>query len=257
MAEARNVPIFDHAQTRRARARAAATGHDGFLRAWVENNFFERLSDIKRQFPERIVLDSGSFDAAENIPCATQSCDLILSSLALHAINDLPGALIQIHRALKPDGLFIGALFGGETLQELRACLMEAEMNVCGGVSPRVAPMAGRQDMAALMQRAGFALPVVDADTVTVMYRDIFHLMHDLRGMGETNALAARRRSFTPRRLFTEAEKIYRAQHSELDGRISATFEIITLTGWAPHESQQKPLKRGSAERSMTEALEC
>lgn len=257
MAEAGNALIFDRAHIRRNRARAASSGHDGFLRTRIESGFSDRLSCIKRSFSEKIVLDYNFFNDDEIISCTAQSCDLILSPLVLHALNDLPGALIQIRRALKPDGLFIGALFGGETLCELRACLMEAEMNVCGGISPRVAPMAGRRDMAALMQRAGFALPVVDADTVTVMYRDIFHLMRDLRGMGETNALAARRRNFTPRRLFAEADKIYRAQHGDTDGRIAATFEIITLTGWAPHESQQKPLKRGSAERSMAEALEC
>lgn len=257
MAEVKNPPIFDHAQARKARTRAAAAGHDGFLTALVEKNISERLDVIKRAFTEKITLTPDSFDDNETISCTEQSHDLILSPLALHAVNDLPGALIQIRRTLRPDGLFIGAMFGGETLCELRASLMEAEMSVCGGVSPRVAPTAGRKDMAALMQRAGFALPVVDADTVTVMYRDIFHLMRDLRGMGETNALAARRRNFTPRRLFAEADEIYRRQHGDADGKIPATFEIIYLTGWAAHESQQKPLKRGSAERSLAEALEC
>jgi SAM-dependent methyltransferase len=193
----------------------------------------------------------------EALPFAPHSFDLIVNPLTLHTVNDLPGALIQIRRALKPDGFFIGALFGGDTLHELRTSLMQAEMNISGGVSPRVAPMAGRRDLAALMQRAGFALPVVDAETVTVMYRDIFHLMHDLRGMGHTNSLAARRRTMTARALFLEAECIYRENYGVPGGKIPATFEIIYLNGWAPHESQQKPLRRGSAEHSLTDALEC
>ena len=193
----------------------------------------------------------------ENLPFAPQTFDLAVSALSLHTVNDLPGALIQIRRALVPDGLFIGALFGGETLKELRACLMQAELNIRGGIGPRVVPMADRLTLAGLMQRAGFALPVVDADTITVMYRDIFHLMGDLRGMGETNAVAAKQKTMTGRKLFQEAGRIYKEQYADADGKIPATFEIVYLNGWSPHESQQKPLARGSAQFSLTEALEC
>ena len=168
------------------------------------------------------------------------------------------GAFGAIVSSLVDDVLMpiIGALFGGETLHELRASLMQAEINISGGVSPRITPMAGRQDLAALMQRAGFSLPVVDAETVTVMYNDIFHLMHDLRGMGETNTITNRRKNMTGRKLFAEADKIYKDQFGEPDGKIPATFEIIYLNGWSPHESQQKPLQRGSAEKSLAEVLE-
>lgn len=255
MASHDNIVIFDRVQLCRARARAVSTGHDGFLRARVEASIADRLRDIKRSFPDQLALGPATLDIDETIPCKEQSCDLIVSPLALHTVNDLPGALIQIRRALRPDGLFIGALFGGDTLRELRESLMEAEMNICGGISPRVAPMAGRQDLAALMQRAGFALPVVDADTFTVMYNDIFRLMTDLRGMGETNALRERRRGFTRRALFMEAGRYYHKKFAETDGKIPATFEVIYLTGWAPHESQQKPLARGSAQKSLADVL--
>lgn len=255
MNDAHCISIFDRAQILRARARAGSLGHDGFLRARVEKSFSERLRDIRRDFKSRRAVGYADFDENEFLDIAPQSCDLILCSPFLHAFNDLPGALTQIRRALKPDGLFIGALFGGETLRELRESLMEAEMNICGGVSPRVAPMAGRRDMAALMQRAGFALPVVDADVLTATYSDIFRLMTDLRGMGETNALATRRKTLARRGLFIEAGRYYRKKFGDGEGRIPATVEIIYLTGWAPHEGQQKPLPRGSAQKSLADIL--
>lgn len=248
--------IFDKRHYCRIRERAGKSGHDGFLHARAMDAFGDRLRDIKRNFEARFVAGHNQFSDLEILSCAPQSQDLILSPLCLHGINDLPGALLQIRHALKPDGLFIGAMFGGETLRELRECVMVAEMKLCGGASPRVAPMAHRQDIAALMQRAGFALPVVDADTLTVTYGDIFRLMTDLRGMGETNALAARRKNFSPRALFIEAGRIYRDKFGDSERRITATFEIIYMTGWAPHESQQKPLKRGSAEYSLSDVLE-
>jgi len=255
MNDAHCISVFDRAQSLRARARADSLGHDGFLRARIERDFSERLRDIKRDFKPRRVIDCADFDENEILRIAPQSCGLVLCQPFLHTINDLPGALVQIRRALKPDGLFIGALFGGETLRELRESLMQAEMNVCGGVSPRVAPMAGRQDMAALMQRAGFALPVIDADILTATYSDIFRLMTDLRGMGETNTLAARHKNFSRRGLFIEAGRYYREKFGDGEGRIPATFEIIYLAGWAPHEGQQKPLPRGSAQKSLADVL--
>lgn len=255
MNDAHFISVFDRAQILRARARAGSLGHDGFLHARTEKSFSDRLQDIKKDFESRRAIRYTDFDENEILRIARQSCDLILCPPFLHAINDLPGALAQIRRALKPDGLFIGALFGGETLRELRESLMQTEMNICGGVSPRVAPMAGRRDMAELMQRAGFALPVVDADTLTAIYSDIFRLMTDLRGMGETNALAARRKSLARRGLFVEAGRYYREKFGDGEGKIPATFEIIYLTGWAPHEGQQKPLPRGSAQKSLADIL--
>lgn len=281
MNTAPDIHVFD--RRRVARARKRESSDFDFLRDRVMADITDRLRDIKRGFPQAlrigtrgtgaelkdaaryetlVTMDNapGAADICgdeESLPFAPHSFDLIVNPLTLHAVNDLPGTLIQIRRALKSDGLFIGALFGGDTLHELRASLMQAEMNISGGVSPRVAPMAGRRDLAALMQRAGFALPVVDAETVTVMYRDIFHLMHDLRGMGETNNLSARRRTMTGRAIFTEAERIYRETYGDADGKIPATFEIIYLNGWSPHDSQQKPLRRGSAEHSLTDTLEC
>ena len=289
MAVPTEIAIFDRAQIARNRQRAAArfSSHD-FLFRRVVSDISERLLDVRRNFPAVLQIgarggsaeilkaakcsrlttmdiapallgqnDNGICADEENLPFAPQTFDLAVSALGLHAVNDLPGALVQIRRVLVPDGLFIGALFGGETLKELRASLMQAELNIRGGIGPRVAPMADRLALAGLMQRAGFALPVVDMDTVTVMYRDIFHLMSDLRGMGEANAVSAKQKTMTGRKMFLEAGRIYQEQFADTDGKIPATFEIIYLNGWSPHESQQKPLARGSAKLSLTEALEC
>jgi SAM-dependent methyltransferase len=173
----------------------------------------------------------------EFLPFRPGSLDLVISVLALHWVNDLPGALIQIRRALKPDGLFLGALFGGETLHELRAAWLAAEVERTGGASPRVAPSADAEQMAGLLQRAGFALPVVDTDRITVTYAEPLALMRELRGMGETNATAARARRFTTRTLLFEVAAAYRALRGTADGRIPATFQTIYLTGWAPDRS--------------------
>ena len=191
-------------------------------------------------------------DAA--LPVPDGSADLIVSILGLHWIDDLPGALARIRRALKPDGLFLGALFGAGTLKELRGVLTEAELQVRGGAQARISPFADGYDAAALMQRAGFALPVTDVDRVTVRYPDMFALVRDLRAMGETNALAGAIRPLT-RDIAGRAAALYAERHAEPDGRIPATFEIVQLAGWAPHESQQKPLPRGSAKMRLADAL--
>ena len=181
--------------------------------------------------------------------------DLVIHAMALHWANDPVGQLIQCRRALRPDGLFLSVCFGGQTLEELRACLGQAEIEVTGGLSPRVAPMAELRDLGALLQRAGFALPVADALTQSVEYRDIWHLMHDLRAMGEGNALAGRLRSTTRRAVFERADTLYRESFGTEQGRITATFELIFLTGWAPADSQPKPLRPGSAQQRLADAL--
>lgn len=181
--------------------------------------------------------------------------DLVTSQLDLHNQNDVPGALIQIRHSLKPDGLFLGALFGQGSLAELRDSLAHADAETYGTVFPRVHPFPDKVQMAGLMQRAGFALPVVDSETVTVTYADIHKLMHDLRGMGQGNLLCARRKTFERRALFAKASAHYARNHSESDGRLVATFNIIFLLGWAPAQSQPKPLKRGSAEMRLEDAL--
>lgn len=185
---------------------------------------------------------------------AEGSQDLIVSLMSLHWANDLPGALSQIRRALKPDGLFLGTLLGAGTLKELRAVLTEAELEARGGAQARVSPFADGFDGAALLQRAGFALPVADVDRVTVRYRDLPALVRDLRAMGETNALAGAGRPLT-RGILARAAQLYAERFGEADGRIPATFEIVHLAGWAPHESQQKPLPRGSAKMRLADAL--
>jgi SAM-dependent methyltransferase len=181
--------------------------------------------------------------------------DLLIHALCLHWANDPVGQLVQCRHALQPDGLFLGFLFGGQTLNELRACLAEAEAEVTGGLSPRILPMGEIRDLGALLQRAGFALPVADSFTKTVFYRDALHLMRDLRQMGEGNALAERLRRPASRSVFSRAAQIYQEQFAEPNGDIRATFEIICLTGWCPHESQQKPLRPGSAAKRLAEAL--
>jgi SAM-dependent methyltransferase len=181
--------------------------------------------------------------------------DLVIHALALHWANDPVGQLIQCRRALSPDGLFLAVLFGGQTLAELRAALAEAESRLAGGLSARVLPMAEIRDLGALLQRAGFALPVADAVRRTVTYATMFHLIADLRAMGEGNALARRSRRATPRALFPEAAARYAGAYPAGDGRIVATFESIWLTGWAPHPGQQKPLRPGSAVQRLANAL--
>jgi NADH dehydrogenase [ubiquinone] 1 alpha subcomplex assembly factor 5 len=179
----------------------------------------------------------------------------VLSNLDLHWTNDLPGALLQLRQALRPDGLLLASLFGGETLAELSRALLEAELAEEGGVSPRVSPFADLRDLGHLLQRAGFALPVVDSDAIEVTYPDALALMRDLRAMGETNAAAERRRGFTRRATLARAAALYRERFARPDGRISARFEIVTLTAWAPHAAQPQPLRPGSARFRLADAL--
>jgi SAM-dependent methyltransferase len=191
----------------------------------------------------------------EMLPFAEGTLDLVVSALALQSVNDLPGVLVQICHALKPDGLFLAALLGGETLTELRQSFAAAEAEIDGGVSPRVAPFADLRDLGALLQRAGFALPVVDADRLTVRYATAFDLMRDLRGMGATNALLERRRTPLRRETLLRMARLYAERFSDPDGRLRASFDIVWLSGWAPHESQQQPLRPGSAKARLADAL--
>ena len=191
----------------------------------------------------------------EYLPFAPRTFDLIVSCLSLHWVNDLPGALIQARRCLKPDGLFLAAIFGSDTLVELRRSLLEAEIAESGGAGPRVSPFTDVREAGTLLLRAGFALPVVDADALTVSYRSALDLMRDLRGMGEANAVAERRRSFTRRSTILRAAAIYADHHADSSHRIPATFQILTLTGWAPDVAQQKPLAPGSAVHRLAAAL--
>ena len=191
----------------------------------------------------------------EALPFRDGSLDLVVSALSLQFVNDLPGVLVQIRRALKPDGLLLAALLGGDTLTELRAGVRAAEAEIEGGVSPRVAPFADLRDLGALLQRAGFALPVADVDRITVRYASPLALMHDLRRMGATNVLTERSRRPLRRATLTRMLEIYGERFADADGRVRATFEIVWLSGWAPHESQQQPLQPGSAQQRLADAL--
>jgi SAM-dependent methyltransferase len=211
----------------------------------IEGDLSERFAGTL----PRLVMDE------EQLPFGDDSLNLVVSTLALHTANDLPGVLVQIRRALKPDGLFIASLFGGETLKELRACLMDAELEVRGGYGPRIAPFAEGPDLIDLLRRTGFNMPVVDSDRVVVSYEQPLKLMADLRAMGEGNVLIDRPRKGLNRAILTRASELYFERFADTEGRIAATFEIITLSGWKPHESQQKPLRPGSAKMRLADAL--
>jgi len=228
-------------------AEALAAEAPGCVGALIQADFAEEM--IARTAPPCLVADE------ERLPFGARTLDAVFSVLTLHLVNDLPGCLFQIARALKPDGLFLSALFGGDTLRELRAALSAAELDCEGGVSPRVAPFADVRTCGTLLQRAGLALPVVDSDRVTVTYAHPLKLMADLRAMGESNALAARRKTPLRRATLRRACKIYQQDYGDTHGRVPATFEIITLTGWAPHPDQQQPLKPGSAKMRLADAL--
>lgn len=199
--------------------------------------------------------EEGIVAQPETVPLPPSSLDLAVSLLSLHETNDVPGMLVQIRRVLKPDGLFLGGLAGAGTLAELRECLLHAETELTGGATPRVSPFLDVRDAGGLLQRAGFALPVADHETITVRYDHMFALMADLRAMGATNALVARSRRPTPVGLFHRAAELYADRFADADGRIRATFSIVWMSGWVPHETQQKPARRGSASTSLEEAL--
>lgn len=289
-----SMQVFDRDLVRRRRDRASSTLHKAdFLLHETGHRLVDRLFDVTRDFP--VALDLGchggqiatglgehkkigtliqadtsprmaSMARATNarptivadeefLPLAENSLDLVISNLSLHWVNDLPGALAQIRRAIRPDGLLLATLFGGETLRELRTAFLEAEMETSGGVAPRISPFTDVRDAGNLLTRAGFALPVVDADIITVTYGDMFKLMADLRAMGETNAVIERRKMPTRRETFLRAAEFYHTHFADERGRLKATFQIITMTAWSPHASQQKPLRPGSATTRLADAL--
>ena len=284
------MTVFNRLSVRRHRARAAAAfGDHDFLFRETAERLSDRLEDVKRTFPLALDLgchtgqladalkgrggietlvqcdlapemaaEAGGLALAadeEALPFAHGAFDLVISNLSLHWVNDLPGALLQIRMALKPDGLFLAAMLGAETLKELRRALTDAEVAEEDGLSPRLSPMADVRDLGSLLQRAGFALPVVDLDTLTVSYETPMKLMADLSGMGETNALLDMRKGLTRRATLMAAAARYAELFAGDDGRVPATFQVITLTGWAPDASQPQPLKPGSATTRLADAL--
>jgi SAM-dependent methyltransferase len=230
--------------------------HGGALGALLRRRGVERVVETETA---AALLPGGTSSAVladeEALPFADASFDLVIAPLTLHFVNDLPGALLQIRRCLKPDGLFLGGLFGGTTLHELRRAWLEAEDEIAGGASPRVAPFADVRDLGGLLQRAGFALPVVDADIFRVRYATALDLMHELRAMGAGNVLRDRRRTPVTRRLLLRAGELYAERFADPDGRVPATFEMLVMTAWCPHESQQKPLQPVSAKVRLADAL--
>jgi len=237
--------LFDRALLRVRHQRALRLEPATFLFDRVAEDMDERLHAVLRDFA----------DVADIWSLAPESLDLVISALAFQFVNDLPGVLAQIRRALRPDGLLLAAMIGGDTLSELRQSFAAAEAECEGGVSPRVAPFADLRDVGALLQRAGFALPVTDVDRVVVRYDSAFALMQDLRRMGATNVLVERRRTPSRRATLLRMAQIYGERFADADGRIRATFDVIWLSGWAPHESQQKPLRPGSAKVGLAEAV--
>jgi SAM-dependent methyltransferase len=279
--------IFDRALLQRRRGRAMALGAATFLLDRVAMDLAERLSTVLRRFElaadlgtptdavRRAIADRVGMIVAlverqvsalprapltvaadlEALPLRAGTLDLAVSALSLQFVNDLPGTLVQIRRALKPDGLFLAALVGGTSLAELREAFAAAEAEIEGGISPRVAPFVDVRELGALLQRAGFALPVTDVDRVVVRYASPLALFQDLRRMGATNVLVERRRTPLRRATLRRMMEIYKARFSDSDGRVRATFEIVWLSGWAPHPSQQKPLQPGSAKARLADAL--
>ncbi|PYE33699.1 hypothetical protein C8J35_10417 [Rhizobium sp. PP-F2F-G38] len=281
--------VFDQplVEARRLRALKAGDEKAQFLLDIVAEDLAERLAVVERRFETAVELHGytgvtaralmatgkigtltrietdGAFGGTEGVtvapletvPVAPASANLVVSPLSLHLTNDTPGVFIQVRRALAPDGLFLAAIPGNGTLQELREVLLAAESEITGGASPRVIPFADVRDIGALLQRAGFALPVTDTETYTVRYASLFALMKDLRAMGMTNTLIARSRKPLSRAVFLRAAELYAERFSDPDGRIRATFSVIYLSGWAPHESQQKPLAPGSAKMRLADAL--
>jgi NADH dehydrogenase [ubiquinone] 1 alpha subcomplex assembly factor 5 len=287
--------VFDRATLRRRRERAARDwGRHAFLKREISERLVDRLADVRRTFPLGLDLGSHGDEVAvalgdrepgghrlverlvrvdlsrrfaslargpaivadeEFLPFDSGRFDLVLSAMDLHWVNDLPGTLIRIARILKPDGLFLGAMLGGATLWQLRQALTAAESEIDGGLSPRVSPFADLRDAAGLLQRAGFALPVADSETIEVEYDNALALMRDLSGMGESNLVAERRRAVTRRATLMRAAELYGERFSRPSGLVAASFEVLYLHGWAPHASQPKPLKPGGATRRLADAL--
>lgn len=296
MSSALPPKLFDRDRLARNRDRASVDYRKfGFLKARAATHLVERLEDVSRQFPnaldlgahtgensqallsspqvKHVVCTERSGQMAQQLrtaglmavcadedalPFAPSSFDLVTSTLALHWVNDLPGALVQIRNVLKPDGLFLSCLYGGGTLAELRASLIEAESELTGGVSPRLSPLPSLQDMAGLLQRAGFALPVADVERVSVRYKNPLDLLRDLKGMGEQAAFAQKdgqQRRPLSKRLLGRMTEIYQERFSDPDGKVRASFEIVWLSGWAPAAGQPKPKARGSARASLADAV--
>jgi NADH dehydrogenase [ubiquinone] 1 alpha subcomplex assembly factor 5 len=285
--------VFDRAALRQRRERAARDWPShSFLKREIAERLVERLDDVRKSFSQALdlgchgdevarALAGGRSTAAvgsliradlgygfaqaahgpslvadeEALPFAPASFDLVLSAMSLHWVNDLPGTLIQIARILRPDGLFLGALLGGSTLWQLRQALQSAESEIEGGLSARVSPFADLRDAAGLLQRAGFAMPVADGETIDVEYANALALMRDVRAMGESNAVAGRRRGLARRATLVRAAEIYDQRFAAPSGRVSASFEVLYLHGWAPHASQPKALRPGSAARRLADAL--
>ena len=267
--------LFDRALLRARQSRALGCGPAAFLLDRAAEDMADRLHAVLREFKNAADVGTPGDQVrnilhqrvdqltrielpdleSEPLPLQRDSLDLVVSALAFQFVNDLPGVLAQIRRALRPDGLLLAAMIGGETLTELRQSFAAAEAECEGGVSPRVAPFADLRDVGALLQRAGFALPVTDVDRVVVRYADVFALMQDLRRMGATNILRERRRTPTRRATMLRMAQIYGERFADPDGRIRATFDVIWLSGWAPHQSQQQPLRPGSAKASLAEAV--
>jgi NADH dehydrogenase [ubiquinone] 1 alpha subcomplex assembly factor 5 len=293
MSDIEIMSVFDRSLVRKHRDRAAKTWEDfDFLHKEIAERLCDRLDDVLRGFPLALDLGCHGGDMAQTLngrgkietliqcdisegmvkhassqnalslvadeevlPFAANQFDLIMSNLSLHWVNDLPGALLQINRSLKPDGLFIATMFGMDTLSELRQSLQQAELEVDGGMSPRVSPFADLRDLGMLLQRAGFNLPVVDADMVTVSYENPLKLLKDLKGMGENNKVLERRKIFTKRDLIFKAMEKYIEDFTGDDGRVPASFQVMYLTAWKPDPSQQKPLQPGSATHKMADAF--
>jgi SAM-dependent methyltransferase len=276
MAQTPTAPLlFDRALLRARQDRARNGGPATFLLDRIAEDMEERLRAVLREFPNAADVGTAGDQVrnalvsrvghiapidlpdveSEPIALAPETLDLVVSALAFQFVNDLPGMLTQIRRALKPDGLLLAAMLGGDTLTELRQAFAAAEAECEGGVSPRVAPFADLRDVGALLQRAGFALPVTDVDRVVVRYDSAFALMQDIRRMGATNILVERRRTPTRRATLLRMAQLYGERFADSDGRVRATFEVIWLSGWAPHQSQQQPLQPGSAKASLAEAV--
>jgi len=274
-----NAPhiLFDRKLLRARQRRAEQTGVEKFLLERATDELLARLSTITRRFPQAALIETPSGeqikgqllatgrieavdhleieDATETVSGEPSRYDLAVSLLSIQWLNDLPGVLAQIKRLLKPDGLLLAAMIGGGTLTELRDALASAESEVEGGIAPRVSPFVEVRTLGGLLQRAGLALPVTDADSFTVRYDNMLELMRDLRRMGATNALIERSRKPLRRATLFRAAEIYRERYADADGRVRATFEILWLSGWVPHESQQQPLKPGSAKARLADAL--